>query len=70
MNILCELGVLEWQPKSEWASPVFIVPKRPVHFLSDFRGVNKSIVQKPFPLSKISTVLQELEGFTFAIALD
>jgi hypothetical protein len=27
-------------------------------------------VRKPFPIPKISTVLQELEGFTFAIALD
>ena len=36
-----------------------------VHFLSDFREVNKKIVRKPFPLPKISTVFQELEGFTF-----
>ncbi len=28
------------------------------------------IVRKPFPLHKISTVLQELEGFTIATALD
>ena len=39
-------------------------------FLSDFTEVNKRIVQKPFPLPKISTVLQELEGFTFATAID
>ena len=71
LNRLCELGVLEWQPESEWASPSFIVPKKDqtVRFLSDFREVNKRIVQKPFPLPKMSTVLQELEGFTFATAL-
>ena len=28
LNRLCELGVLEWQPASEWASPSFIVPKK------------------------------------------
>ena len=28
LNRLCDLGVLEWQPASEWASPSFIVPKR------------------------------------------
>eukprot|EP00804_Cyclotella_cryptica_P017652 CCRYP_006766-RA/>CCRYP_006766-RA protein AED:0.67 eAED:0.49 QI:0/0/0/1/0/0/2/0/211 len=69
---LCDLGVLEWQPASEWASPSFIVPKKDqtVRFLSDFREVNKRIVRKPFPLPKISTVMQELEGFTFATALD
>ena len=41
-----------------------------VHFLSDFREGNKQILRKLFPLPKISTVLQELEGFTFATALD
>ena len=25
---LCELGVLEWQPSSEWAAPSFIQPKK------------------------------------------
>ena len=28
LNRLCELGVLEFQPASEWASPYFIIPKR------------------------------------------
>jgi hypothetical protein len=40
------------------------------HFISAFREVNKRLVRKPFPIPKISTVLQELEGFTFAMALD
>ena len=38
--------------------------------VSDFREVNKRIVRKPFPIPKITTVLQELEGFTYATALD
>ena len=69
---LCKLGVLERQHYSEWASPSFIVPKKngTVRFLSDFREVNKRLIRKPFPIPKISTVLQELEGFTFATALD
>ena len=69
---LCKLGVLEWQPSSEWASPSFIIPKKDgtVRTISDFREVNKRLVRKPFPIPKISTVLQELEGFTFATALD
>ena len=72
LNRLCELGVLEFQPASEWASPSFIIPKKDntVRFISDFREVNKRLVRKPFPIPKISTVLQELEGFTFATALD
>jgi hypothetical protein len=69
---LCDLGVLEWQPSSEWAAPSFIQPKKnkTVRFLTDFREVNKRLVRKPFPIPKISTVLQELEGFTYATALD
>eukprot|EP00804_Cyclotella_cryptica_P020627 CCRYP_003437-RA/>CCRYP_003437-RA protein AED:0.32 eAED:0.45 QI:0/0/0/1/0/0/2/0/227 len=65
LNRLCELGVLEFQPASEWASPTFIIPKKDntVRFISDFREVNKRLVRKPFPL-------KELEGFTFATALD
>jgi hypothetical protein len=69
---LCKLGVLESQPASEWALPSFILPKkdRTVCFLSNFREVHKRLVRKPFPTPKLSTVLQELEGFTFATALD
>ena len=68
----CDLGVLEFQPASEWASPSFIIPKKDntVRFISDFREVNKRLVRKPFPITKKSTFLQELEGLTFAAALD
>ena len=40
--------------------------------VSDFQEVNKRIVRKPFPIpkTKISMVLQELEGSTYAAALD
>ncbi len=41
-----------------------------VCFVSDFREVNKRLVRKPFPIPKISTVLQEIEGFSYATALD
>jgi hypothetical protein len=74
---LCELGVLERQSASEWASPSFIIPKKytkkidkTVRFLSDFWEVNKRLVRKPFPIPKISTVLQEIERFSYATALD
>jgi hypothetical protein len=41
-----------------------------VRTISDFRELNKCIVQKPYPIPKISTAVQELEGFTYATALD
>jgi hypothetical protein len=69
---LCELGVLEKQPASELALPSSIIPKkdRTVRFLRDFWEVHKRLVRIPFPIPKICTVLQELEGFTFATSLD
>jgi hypothetical protein len=50
---------------------IFIIPKkdRTVCFLSDFLEVNKSLVKTPFPIPKISTVLQEIEEFSFATVL-
>ena len=61
-----------WQPSSEWAAPSFIQAKKngTVRFLTDFRELNKRLVRKPFPLPKLNTVLQEMEGFTIATALD
>ncbi len=69
---LCDIGVLEWQPSSQWASLTFVIPKKDstVRTISDFRELNKRIIRKPYPIPKISTILQELEGFTYATALD
>ncbi len=69
---LCNIGVLEWQPSSRWASPTFIIPKKncTVPTISDFRELNKRIVRKPSSIPKISTILQELEDFAYATALD
>ncbi len=69
---LWDIGVLKWQPSSQWALPAFIIPKKDgiVCTISDFRELNKRTVRKPYPIIKISMILQELEGFTYATALD
>jgi hypothetical protein len=69
---LCKLGILERQPASEWALPSFTIPKnnKTLRFHCNFWEVNMRLVEKPFPTPKISMLLQELEGFTFATALD
>jgi hypothetical protein len=41
-----------------------------VRTITDFQELNKRIVRRPYPIPKISTTLQELEGFTYATALD
>jgi hypothetical protein len=48
------------------------IPKKDstVCIISYFRELNKRTVRKPYPIPKISTILQELKGFTYATALD
>jgi len=72
INRLVGIGVMKRQPSSQWASPTFIIPKKDltVCTITDFRELNKRIVRRPYPIPKISTTLQELEGFTYALALD
>ena len=72
INRLVGIGVMKMQSLSEWASPTFIIPKKDmtVQTITDFRELNKQIVRRPFSIPKISTTLQELEGVTYATALD
>jgi hypothetical protein len=53
-------------------SPTFIIPQKDsiVCTNTGFRELNKRIERKPYPIYKISTILQELDGFTYATALD
>ncbi len=71
-NRLCSIGVMKRQASSRLASPTFIIPKKDMTMrtISDFRELSKRIVRWPYPIPKISTTLQELEGFTYAMALD
>ena len=69
---MVELGVLVKQPFSQWGAPTFIIPKKngQVRVISDFREVNKQIIWTPYPIPKIWTMLQDMEGFTYATSLD
>ena len=72
IQCLCNIGVLAKCNDSVWEAPMFIQPKKTgnVRVLTDFRILNKYIQCKPYPLPKISDLLQKLEGFTWATALD
>jgi hypothetical protein len=72
INRLESIGVLKRQSSSQWTSPTFIIPKKDmtVWTITNFREFNKWIVRRPYPIPKISTILQELEGFTYAMTLD
>jgi hypothetical protein len=72
INRLVLIGVMKRQSSLQWASPTCIIPKKDMtaHTISDFRELNKRIVRQTYPIPKISTTLQELEGFTYATTLD
>ena len=67
-----KIGVLNRQPESERGSSAFIIPKadHTVRFLAGFREVNIQLICTPFPIPKISSDLQDMEGFTFATTID
>jgi len=71
INRLMGKGVLKRQSSSQWASPTFKIPKKDmtVRTITDFWELNKRIIRRPYPNPKISTMLQELEGFTYATAV-
>jgi hypothetical protein len=72
INQLCSYGVLRKINNSEWACPMFTIanPVGSLQSLADLWEVNKVIKQKPYPLPKISDMLQKLEGFMYATSLD
>jgi hypothetical protein len=72
LNRLCSYGVLRKINNSEWVCPMFTIskPDGSLQSLADLREVNKVIKREPYPLPKISDMLQKLEGFMYATSLD
>jgi hypothetical protein len=72
LNWPCSYGVLRKINNSEWACPMFTIskPDGSLQSLADLREVNKVIKSKPYPLPKISDMLQKLEGFMDVTSLD
>ena len=57
---------------SEWAAPIFIIPKKTgnARVITNFRELNKATVRKPCPLPKTLDILQKMEKFKYATAVD
>ena len=68
---LVKLGVLVGQPFSQLGAPTFIILKKKgqVKVITDFREVDKWLIRTPNPIPKNSTMLQDMEGFTYATSL-
>ena len=72
---MCDIGVLkklDHHTNSPWAAPTFVQPKKTgdVRILKDLREVNKLIEKKLFPLPRINDLIQKIEKFKCAMALD
>ena len=70
---LVRLGVFEVANDSEWRASYFAQPKpksNRVHFLNEFRNINKQLKQKPYRTPKLIEMLLKLEGFQYATSLD
>jgi transposase InsO family protein len=69
---LVELKVLRKVNRSQWAAPMFTIPKKDgtLRSIADFRKLNERIKRKPFPIPKIQDMLLKLEGFMYATSLD
>jgi hypothetical protein len=72
INRLTKIDVFEKAYDSEWAAPTFVKQKKTgdIRILTDFRGLNACLIRTPFPLPKISDLLQRLTGFRYASAID
>ena len=51
LNHLISIGIIEKTCCSEWIAGTFIVPKKDgrVQWITDFRGLNKSLWRKVYP---------------------
>jgi hypothetical protein len=73
---LVDIGALEEDYSSEWASPSFSIPKKNrtirVRVVTDFRKLNLLLKPHPCPIPKIgeSDIIRSMERFTFALAMD
>ena len=72
LDRLEDLKVVKKANRSQWGAPKFIIPKKDItlHFIFDFRELNKLILHQPYPISKIQDLLLRLEGFCYGTTLD
>ena len=72
INRLVDEGVLSPVKSSEWACPTFGIPKKDktIRVVLDFRGINKLIKRKPYPVLLIQDIMPVIGKFQYATAID
>ena len=65
-------GVLEHIPRSEWALPTLIIPKKDgrIRWVSDFWKLNKLLKRPRYFLPSIPEIMQRRQGFKFITKVD
>jgi hypothetical protein len=66
------LGLLTQVASPEWAAPTFIIPKKnnTVRLITDFCGLNKCLIRKPYPIPKVPDIFRGMEKFKYATTID
>jgi hypothetical protein len=69
---LVDIGVLTPVQQSKWGTPAFIIPEKDgtVHFITEYRKVNRISKRKPYPIPRITDTLQQLKSFPYASAIE
>lgn len=69
---LVRLGVIEVDKDSPWGAPCFVIAKKDgsVRFLTDFRGLNRCLERRYYPLNSTQSLVRELPKPAFISALD
>ena len=78
LDRLERIGVVEKTGRSEWIAGTFIVPKKllpgetvpRVRWVSDFRGLNKCLKRKVYPIPRIGDILARRTGYQFLTKMD
>ena len=78
LDRLVRIGVLEEGARSEWIAGTFIIPKKLlpgeteacVRWVSDFRGLNKCLKRKTYPIPRIGDILARRTGYKFLTKMD
>ena len=69
---LIDEKVLQRIPRSKWAFPTFLIPKKDgrVRWISDFRRLNKLLKRARYFLPSIPAIMQKRAGFTYITKID
>ena len=72
MMVIGILRKLHWHDDTPWAVASFCQPKKmkDLQIVTDFHKMNEVTKRHPFPLAHIIVVMQKLECFKSAMALD